>query len=73
MKIDWKRKLTSRKFWICVVGFVTPLLIAFGISENSATQIASIITAGASCVAYIIGEGMADSANGGNDDENTGC
>lgn len=24
MNIDWKRKLTSRKFWAAVVGFVTP-------------------------------------------------
>lgn len=63
MKIDWKRKLTSRKFWVAVVGFIVPLVIAFGVSEEVATQIASIIMAGASCVAYIIGEGMTDAAN----------
>lgn len=61
MKIDWKRKLTSRKFWVAVVGFVVPLLIAFGVSEAVATQVAGIIMAGASCIAYIIGEGLADS------------
>ena len=27
MKIDWKKKLTSRKFWAAVVGFVVPLLL----------------------------------------------
>ena len=27
MKIDWKRKLTSRKFWTAIAGFVTPLLL----------------------------------------------
>lgn len=63
MKIDWKRKLTSRKFWAAVVGFVTPLLISFGISEGDVTQIVSIIMSGATLIAYIIGEGMADSNN----------
>lgn len=63
MKIDWKRKLTSRKFWSAVVGFVTPLLLAFGVSEGEVTQIASIVMSGAVLIAYIIGEGMTDSAN----------
>ena len=64
MKIDWKRKLTSRKFWIAVIGFITPLLIAFGVAESTATQISGIIMSGASCIAYIIGEGLADAGNG---------
>ena len=64
VKIDWKRKLTSRKFWAAVVGFITPLLLAFGVSEGSAAEIAGIIMSGATLVAYIIGEGMADSSKG---------
>lgn len=62
-KIDWKRKLTSRKFWAAVIGFVVPLCIAFGVSESEAAQVASIIMAGANLIAYIIGEGMVDAAN----------
>lgn len=62
MKIDWKRKLTSRKFWMAVVGFVTPLLLAFGVAETDTAQIASIIMSGATVVAYIIGEGLVDSS-----------
>ena len=62
-KIDWARKLSSRKFWAAVVGFVTPLLIAFGIPENVVAQVASIITSGGVLVAYIIAEGYADAAN----------
>lgn len=61
--IDWKRKLTSRKFWVAIVGFVTPLLIAFGATENEATQIASLIMAGANMIGYMIGEGLADSGH----------
>ena len=41
--IDWKRKLTSRKLWMAIVAFVTPLLLAFGMTENDVTQIAAII------------------------------
>lgn len=63
MKIDWKRKLTSRKFWAAIVAFVTLLLIAFGFTEAQASQVASIIMAGATVIAYIIGEGLVDAAN----------
>lgn len=59
MKV-WKQKLTSRKFWVAVVGFVTPTLLAFGIAEETVTQVASIIMAGATLIAYIIGEGIVD-------------
>lgn len=62
MNVDWKRKLTSRKFWSAVAGFITPLLMAFGCTNSQATQAASIIMAGGVLIAYIIGEGLADSA-----------
>lgn len=65
MKIDWKRKLTSRKFWTAVVGFVTPLLLAFGVAESDSTQITAIIMAGGTLIAYIIGEGMVDANSEG--------
>lgn len=64
-KIDWKRKLTSRKFWMAIAGFVSMLVVAFGGSENQATQITSLIMAGAAVVAYIIGEGLADASGAG--------
>jgi hypothetical protein len=54
------RKLTSRKLWIAVSEFVSMLIIALGVAENTATQVAALIMAGAGAVAYIIGEGLAD-------------
>ena len=63
MKIDWKRKLTSRKFWAAVAGFVTMLLVYFGKDAGQAEQVAAIIMAAASLIAYMIGEGLADSGN----------
>lgn len=59
-KQDLIRKLTSRKFWIAVIGFLTPLLLAFGVTENDVNQVTAIIMAGADVVAYLIAEGMAD-------------
>ena len=59
MGIDWKRKLTSRKFWMAVVGLVTGLVIAFGGTEQTAETISGVIMSAASVVAYIIGEGLA--------------
>ena len=64
MNIDWKRKLTSRKFWLAVVGLVTGLLVAFKIDAETVETISGVIMSAASVVAYIIGEGLADAANG---------
>lgn len=61
MKIDWKRKLTSRKLWFAVAAFVTMLIIYFTGDAEKAEKISAIIMAGGTVVAYIIGEGLADS------------
>lgn len=61
--IDWVRKLTSRKLWTAVASFVSMMIVATGGTENTATQITALIMAGASVVAYIIGEGLTDAAN----------
>lgn len=63
MKIDWKRKLTSRKFWLALASFVTMLIIALGGTQETATQVSALIMAGATVVAYIIGEGLADAGH----------
>lgn len=60
MKIDWKRKLTSRKLWTSIASFVSMLLIFFGQAESEATKVAALIMAGASIIGYVIGEGLAD-------------
>lgn len=60
---DWKRKLTSRKFWVSICSFITMLLIYFGKSESEAAQVAALIMAGATVIGYVIGEGLADSSS----------
>lgn len=62
-EINWKRKLTSRKFWTAVASFVSMMIVAAGGADNTATQVTALIMAGASVIAYTIGEGLTDSAN----------
>ena len=62
-KIDWKRKLTSRKFWLAIVGLVSGLLMAFKVDAEMVDTISGVIMAAASVIAYTIGEGLADAAN----------
>ena len=65
-EIDWKRKLTSRKFWLAVVGFVSGMLLAFKIDAATVDTVSGVIMSAASVIAYIIGEGLTDAANGMN-------
>ena len=68
-KIDWVRKLTSRKFWLSIASFVAMLMVALGQTEATATQVTSLIMAGATVIGYVIGEGLADSGNAGAGEE----
>ena len=45
-KINWKQKLSSRKFWAAVAGFVTAILVAFNVENGTVEQITAIITQG---------------------------
>lgn len=60
MKVNWKQKLTSRKFWAAVVGFVTPILIVFNVPNLTIEQVTAIITSGGALIAYILAEGNVD-------------
>ena len=59
------RKLTSRKLWAAIAGFVSMLMVYRGATPASAESVASLILAGASIVGYILGEGLADAAGAG--------
>lgn len=75
--IDWKKKLSSRKFWLAVVGLVTGILTLFKLPESESAQIGGIIMAVGSVVSYILAEGWIDASNAGfiyesEDSENDG-
>jgi hypothetical protein len=69
MKINWVRKLTSRKLWLSVASFVSMMIVAFGGAESEAAQVSAIIMGGASVLGYLIAEGLADSSNTPTDSE----
>ena len=60
-KIDWKRKLTSRKFWVAVAGFVTSVLVAFGTDDSVITRVVAIITSSGVVCTYLLAESKVDS------------
>ena len=61
--IDWKKKLTSRKFWMALCNLVGMLVMAFGYSDATAERITALVLAAGTVIAYIIGEGLVDAAN----------
>lgn len=63
MKIDWKKKLTSRKLWVSVAGFVAGLIVALGGGEDVASTVSGCIMSGASVIGYLLAEGLIDSAS----------
>lgn len=69
MKIDWKKKLTSRKFWAAIITFVTSILVAFNVPDLTIEQVTTVIMGGAGMIAYIIGEGLVDAARIGKEGE----
>lgn len=68
MKINWTRKLTSRKLWVAIAGFVAGLIVLGNGSQETADKISGAILSGAAVVGYIVGEGLTDAANKGDDD-----
>lgn len=69
MGIYWKRKLTSRKLWISIAGFVAGLVVIFGGAKEDADKISGAILSGAAVVGYVFGEGLTDAANKNNNEE----
>ncbi len=72
MKINWQQKLTSRKFWAAAVGFISAIMTVLGYNKLTTEQVIAVVSAVATLIAYIIGEGMVDTARivKNRDDEN---
>ena len=63
MKIDWIRKITSRKFWAAVVSVVLCICVIFGVDEITQEQISALLMAIATLISYIFAEGFVDAKN----------
>lgn len=58
--MDWKRKLTSRKWWTAIIGVVISLMVLFNVDSATTERITALITAVSSAVAYTVSEGFVD-------------
>lgn len=65
-KINWKQKLSSRKFWAGVASAVTMFLGIFGISEDLIANIAAIIVGAGGVIVSVLGETAVDVARAQN-------
>lgn len=57
------RKLTSRKLWVAVAGFVAGLIVALDGNAETAETVSALILQGASVLGYLLAEGLADAAH----------
>lgn len=60
--MDWKRKLTSRKFYMALGLFITDAVVFLGGSAELAAQIVALIMSAGAVIAYIFSEGCVDAA-----------
>lgn len=62
MNINWKRKLSSRKFWMAVSGVVISVMVIFNAPEDSCEKVGGLIMSTAVLSSYIFMEGSTDKA-----------
>jgi hypothetical protein len=70
MKINWKQKLSSRKFWAMLGGQIAAILTAIGAGENQVMRVVAVVASIGTIVVYMMAEAKTDAARGkGGDDD----
>ena len=69
--MNWKKKLSSRKFWAAISGVVISVMVAFNADAGSQEKVTGIITATGTLAIYMLAEGATDKAavNKNNEEE----
>lgn len=62
MNINWKQKLSSRKFWAAAAAWLTSLLTAFNVTDSVIAQAGILVAGIGSLCVYMLAEGMTDKA-----------
>ena len=70
--MNWKKKLSSRKFWAAITGVVISVMVAFNADAGQQEKVTGIITATGTLAIYMLAEGGADKAAAKKDDESEG-
>lgn len=60
MKIDWAKKLSSRKFWVALSALVVAFCVLFGVDQLTVEKLTATISALGVLAAYIVTEGYLD-------------
>lgn len=60
--MSWKTKLSSRKLWVAIIGFVTAMMMAMNASPDTIEKAVAVIMAGGVLVSYILAEGWIDAS-----------
>lgn len=62
MSIEWKKKLSSRKFWAAVANFIVNVVTFCLSPSGSPERITALVLSFGGFVAYIVAEGLVDAA-----------
>lgn len=63
--INWKRKLTSRKWWNALINCVVQIMYMASFSETVIERVVAMLAAAAGFIAATIAEGLVDAAHAG--------
>ena len=67
--MNWKKKLSSRKFWAAISGVVISVMVAFNADAGSQEKVTGVIAATGTLAIYMLAEGGADKAAAKKDDK----
>lgn len=67
--MNWKKKLSSRKFCAAISGVVISVMVAFNADASSQEKVTGVITATGTLAIYMLAEGGADKAAVKKDDK----
>ena len=62
MKINWKQKFSSRKFWALLAALVLSILMFFNIGDSEVGKVSAVIGAFGSICVYTLAEANVDKA-----------
>lgn len=67
--MNWKKKLSSRKFWAAISGVVISVMVAFNADAGSQEKVTGVIAATGTLAIYMLAESGADKAAAKKDDK----
>ncbi len=70
-RIDFKAKLSSRKFWMALGALICALCVLFGVDDLTIEKLTATVSALGVLTAYILTEGRIDSKRIENDKNKT--